>query len=159
MSSLGYTVYALAGVGIFFILNNALNIYYNFKNLFSLIMTKRKMFKELKAKKDKLLANGETHKWVEVTAPDNKSKIIVCEKTGWVPSKNGFLPLASVEALKSADKMEKDYSDFKEKRMKEIAESNGLSVDQLESIYTDVVSIKKDFTLNNINNFLSELKK
>lgn len=159
MSNLDYAIYGLAGVGAFFTLANVLEVFSSFRALFVSIMTKRKMFKELKARKEKLLADGETHQWVEVTTPDNKSKIIVCEKTGWVPSKNGFLPLASVEALKSADKMEKDYSDFKEKRMKEIAENNGLSRDQLESICTDVVSIKKDFTLNNINNFLTELKK
>ena len=96
-------------------------------------------------------------KWIEVTGPDGK-KLMVDENSGWCPSKNAFLPKQAIEALKTVDQMEIEYTHFRSSRMKSIAAFYGLDLETVEKIHVDVLLIKKDFYLGNINVFLDELK-
>ena len=96
-------------------------------------------------------------KWVEVTGPDGH-KILVDENTGWCPARQAFLPKKAIEALKHVDQMETDYSVFRASRIKSIASFYGMSVDTVEKVHSDMLLIKKDFYLGNINSFLVDLK-
>lgn len=117
----------------------------------AIIKNNRLFYKRVKEK------DSATKKWIEVTGPDGK-KLMVDENSGWCPSKNAFLPKKAVEALKTVDQMETDYINFKNSRMKSIAAFYGLPLETIEKIHIDVLLIKKDFYLGNINVFLDELK-
>jgi hypothetical protein len=126
--------------------------------MYLLIKERNTQFKELQAKQKEMLAKGESHKWIEVTGP-NSSKITVCEKTGWCPSKKGFLPKASIEALKSADNLENEYFEYREKKIQEIAQIYGLTPSQVEDIYIEIMSTKKDFYVKNMAKVIEAFKK
>jgi hypothetical protein len=122
-------------------------------DIYKSVAQKNKKFRELESKRKKMLEEGEMHQWVEL--PDTDGNLIqVCEKTGWCPSKKGFLPRAAIDALKSVKDTEKEYTDYRELKMKQIAESNGMDVEKLESVYAEILSIKKDFYVKRMDDFL-----
>lgn len=153
-SNLTVVLVILGAIGLY----QVLSLLMTFGSIVKKAWKEGQKYREMEKKKKELLKNGEMHVWTEVTAPDGLSKITVCEKTGWCPSRKSFLSLTAIEGLKAADKIEQEYSDFKKQKMEEIAAKNNMTVDNLESIYTDLLMIKKDFYLVRINSFLKELK-
>lgn len=117
----------------------------------SIIKNNREFYRKLKEKDTSI------KKWITVTGPDGK-KLVVDEKSGWCPDRNGFLPKKAIEALQTVDKMEEDYVNFKNSRMKSISSFYGIPLETLESIHTDILKIKKDFYLGNVESFLEELR-
>jgi hypothetical protein len=118
---------------------------------------KSKMYRELENKRKELLKKGENHSWVEVTGPDG-TKITVCEKTGWCPSRNSFLSLSTIKALKAIDKTEREYEAFKKQEMEEIATKNNMTPAALESLYVELLKIKPKFYLMRMKSFLEDVK-
>jgi len=117
----------------------------------AIIKNNRLFYKRVKDK------DAAEKKWIEVTGPDGK-KLMVDENSGWCPARGGFLPKQAIEALKTVDQMETEYSHFRASRMKSIAAFYGLDLETVEKIHVDVLLIKKDFYLGNIGVFLDELK-
>jgi hypothetical protein len=117
----------------------------------SIIKNNKEFYRKIKEK------DSSIKKWVTVTGPDGK-KLMVDENSGWCPDRNAFLPKKAIEALKTADKMEEDYASFKNSRMKSISAYYEIPLETVENIHTDVLKIKKDFYLNNMDSFLKETK-
>jgi hypothetical protein len=117
----------------------------------SIIKNNREFYRKVKEK------DNSAKKWITLTGPDGK-KLMVDENSGWSPDRNAFLPKKAIEALKEVDKMEEDYSNFRNGRMESISAFYGIPLDTVEKIHTDVLKIKKDFYLGNIDSFLEELK-
>jgi hypothetical protein len=115
-----------------------------------------KKFKEKKKAIDEMKANGDFHKWMDLSVG---TKIIrVCEKTGYAPEIDGFIDMFLINIQKEKNKMEEEYQEFKTQRTLELAEEYGLTVDKMEELQDKVFSIKKDFTVGRMDKFLAELR-
>ena len=115
-----------------------------------------KKFKERKKAVEEMKANGEFHKWMDL--PLGHKVIKVCEKTGYVPELDGFIDMFLIEAHKQSMQVEKEYEEYKTKRLEEIATEYKIPVDKMEDLKDAIFGIKKEFTIKRMDDFLKELK-
>lgn len=107
-----------------------------------------KYLKESKAKydrlqkaKDDMIARGETHEWVEFTYM-NGQRIMVCKKSGWSPTLNGFLDLKVVgqylQAENEVKRITKEYEDFLSEKLVSLSKQYDIEVSVLRKILKDI---------------------
>lgn len=96
------------------------------------------------------------HSWIDMMV--QKEQCHVCKVCGYVPSKEGFVSKAAVQAELSAIKFREELEEYKTSRMSEIAEENGLDIEKLEKIVKEVYEIKKKFVILFIEKQIKEMK-
>ena len=96
------------------------------------------------------------HQWMTMVIMGQE--VMVCEKTGWAPSLNGFLPMHMIEAYKKESNAAKEYEQFRNARIQLIASENQMTIPQVERLVEQVFSIKKDFTLQRIEKLQKEME-
>lgn len=120
------------------------------------IREQNKKFNELQKKVDEMKASGDMHQWMTMVIMGQE--VMVCEKTGWAPSLNGFLPMHMIEAYKKESNAAKEYEQFRNARIQLIASENQMTIPQVERLVEQVFSIKKDFTLQRIEKLQKEME-
>jgi len=127
--------------------------------LYSIISDARKMKKELKARLKKLNENkcSGPHSWVDV--PVNGENTHVCKDCYYTPKHDSFVDKAMFEAELSRINFDKNFEKYKTERFEEIAEKFALEQIVIEGIYDEVVGIKKEFSLKEMDKFIAELLK
>lgn len=118
-------------------------------------LEQNKQFKKLEKARNEMIANGDRHQWMSIRIMGQS--INVCEKTGWAPTLNGFVPLHIIESYKQEMASEKEYQDFRNARVQLIARENQMTIDQVERLVEQVFSMKKDFALIRIEKLQKEM--
>jgi hypothetical protein len=123
----------------------------------SMVYKNNRRFSKLEKERERILKeNGGVHQWVELKSPSG-GKMLVCEKTGWCPSRESFLPASAIEALKKTDQLEQEYIDYKKQKNAEIEQMYGLKEGDVEEIFNKVSDMKKQYSLEKLSSFLNEL--
>lgn len=130
--------------------------------LFAYFSQSGRMFRKLKkAEKQQLEELYEKkckgpHKWFEMTV--SGEKVHVCKECCWCPSRELFVKPHFVRAELKALIFEEKLNQFTKKRMIEISEKYGVSIEKATEIGEEVIGIKKDFTLKYLDEKLAEMK-
>ena len=96
------------------------------------------------------------HSWVSMRVRGGDTH--VCKDCGFVPAYDAFVPRASLNAELETVKFRKKFEEYRESKLKEIAEKNGISSEQADSIAQDIFNIKKQFSIDYISQKVKELK-
>lgn len=121
------------------------------------IMSDNKEFARRTKEIKKMKEDGDFHEWVEI--PNSTGTTLVCKKTGWTPSLKGFLSVKEVERYLNKVKLEKEYKEYRDVRVSELAEELGFDLPKMESIVEKIFSIKKDFSVGKIKDLADEMMK
>ena len=113
-------------------------------------------FKIKQAEVTKMKAAGDFHEWQEI--PTMQGSMMVCKKTGWCPSLNGFIERSRIESYLNDLKREEEYKDYRANRVQQLCQALNMSTQQVEKVVEDVFSIKKDFHLMKAAQLQQELK-
>jgi phage FluMu protein gp41 len=119
------------------------------------IMKNNKEFAKKKAEVAKMKANGDFHEWVSI--PSTGGTMLVCKKTGYVPSLNGFVPVEMVKSYLNKVKREEEYKAFRDSRVKALADQYRMSLETAEKIVEAIFSIKKDFSVLQLTKLSEDL--
>jgi hypothetical protein len=123
-----------------------------------MVYKNNRKFNKLEKEKERILKeNGGVHQWIELKSPSG-GKMLVCEKTGWCPSRESFLPASAIEALRKTDQLEQEYINYKKQKNAEIEQMYGLKEGDAEEIYNKVSDMRKQYSLQKLSSFLKELK-
>ncbi len=151
-------MYLAAGIGAVFVIFKICWGYYkqaitaaeaqnNYKN-------KAKAVEEMKSR-------GEHHEWLFIPQKDGTS-VHVCRKTGFVPSIDGFVPLdileKSIKLFEQQKDVQKRCDEFLENRKKELRERFGISVNNFNLLFEDILKIEHDFTALETERLQNEIK-
>ena len=131
------------------------NIFTQFSKI-KMILDNNKEYKIRKEEVRQMKEKGEFHEWVTVLTPSGE--MMVCKKTGWCPDFEGFVPINMITAYLEKIKMEKEYKEFRNARVLELANELKLGIIEMEEIVEKVFSIKKDFTVNRLKELSADLK-
>ena len=114
MSNNQIALFLMASIGTIIVVNHLVsNIYGHLKD-FNRIRKMNSKFKELMRKKEEMEENGDYHEWVSINIGDRI--IMVCKKTGWIPSNRTFLSLDYVDKLiKREEKLNEILTDCAER--------------------------------------------
>ena len=129
------------GLAIQRILDNLILFYYKIKA----IRQNNIEFKNKQAEVDKMKAAGDFHEWQEI--PTMHGMLLVCKKTGWCPSLNGFIEQSRINSYLEAAKMDEEYKAFRKERINNLASKLVLTIADTEKIVEEIFSMKKDFHL------------
>lgn len=143
-----YNVFLFALVMFIHSVKTIIRISKNSKQIKQEIDRKQKMIDEMKI-------NKELHEWMtvqQVSVNGEISNYNVCKKTGWCPQLNMFFTDAYVRNEILNQKYQKQYSEYKTKIIREMANDHGKTIEQMEQIVEAVFDIKKQFALNWIDN-------
>jgi len=121
------------------------------------IIENNRLFKKKQEEVDKMKAEGGMHEWVSIKV-NQGVELMVCRKTGWCPTLNGFIPLKNIESALEMVKSEQEYKIFRDTRVLSIATKYNLSLETTEEIVEKIFSIKKDWTLLRLERFQKELE-
>ena len=140
-------------------------IFISIKELIAIIKVRRdynKAFDDEDKKLKKFKENGGIHKWVNnvaVYTPDGKlTNTHVCEITGYCPAIDGFVPVERIQQIVKARKAEKEYEEWKEKRIKELTVKFKIEDKQMDLLVKNIISFKQDYHVQKMNEFQQELK-
>lgn len=95
---------------------------------------------------EEMKARGEHHKWMDMNV--NGKVTHVCEKTGYAPELEGFVPMQYVVAEKEGARIREEYEKFRSQRLLEIANKYGVSVSDIEIMSDEIKNIDMEFTSN-----------
>lgn len=119
------------------------------------IINQKKEYRKLQKNVDAMKAKGDVHQWMDMKF--NGTIILVCEKTGWAPTLQGFIPMHLIRAYREEQQSIEDFKSFRAARIELIARENQMTVDQTERLVEQVFSIRKDFALQRIDKLQAEL--
>jgi hypothetical protein len=114
-----------------------------------------KEFAKKQAEVAKMKANGDFHEWVSI--PSTGGTMLVCKKTGYVPSLNGFVPVEMVTSYLNKVEREKDYKIYRDLRVMALANQHGMHLESMERLVEDIFSIKKDFSVLQLTKLSEDL--
>ncbi len=120
------------------------------------IMKNNRLFKAKQAEVAKMKAAGDMHEWINV--PSAGGTMLVCKKTGYAPSLDGFIPMQYINNYLENLKAEEEYKVFRAERIHKMALDNDSTVEKIEKIVEQVFSMKKDFALMRIEKLQKELQ-
>jgi len=150
------TFYLIIGCFIFWVYNTYFKgIVFGLRYISAIKKIQNKQKEEI----NKIKASKIEHDWVYVKSFHDNSTIKVCQKTGYIPSLERIIPVASIKAMQNMDKMEESYEAFKKEKMKEISDRRKIDQKELEDIIEETYNIKKDFYLNHMTKSLEEIQK
>lgn len=111
---------------------------------------------KLRSKKA-MLNRGEMHEWIKIYM--GTKEIMVCKKTGWCPSLNGFLDINYVNSMGELQLVKAGFEKYKEQRIAEMARDLGISVEEAKNFSEEIFKMKKEYYLNNMSNQLKRMYK
>ena len=113
-------------------------------------------FAEKQAAVEKMKADGDFHQWE--TIPTLQGQAMVCIKTGWSPTLQGFIPMSFINNYLENRKAEAEYKEFRSARVQLLAHQLQLSIPAMEDVVEKVFSMKKDFLLLRVSKLQQELQ-
>ena len=116
----------------------------------------KKAFMDKKQSVKDMKERGDFHKWIDLPVGTKTYK--VCETTGYMPEKDGFLPLSMVKMHKERLELEKKYEVFKEERIKDMAKTYNVEKKSILNMIDEVHNIKKDFSVMLMSDLIKDLK-
>lgn len=151
-----FTIVLLLGLFFGFIANpllkNAIKGWQNFKR----ILDDNKKFAEKKAEVEKMKTNGDFHEWI--TIPTLSGEMMVCKKTGWYPTAQGFVPMELINEYLRKVKLEEEYREYRNAKVAELAKELDFSLEKMETVVEKIFSMKKSFYLGRIEKLSEEFK-
>jgi len=131
-------------------------IFSTIRTLMNILAIKKnnKMVNSKMKQVEEMKANGEFHEWINMTI--GLKNVHVCKKTGFCPSMNGFVPMDQVKLHLMKLEEEKEYEVFKGEKLKIIA--NKYNIKDIDNLYDEIFSIKKDFCISKMDKFIKEIK-
>lgn len=119
----------------------------------------RKNNAEFKAKmkiKEDLKANGDHHEWVSI--PYGQTEVLVCKKTGWCPTINGFIYMTYINEWLKRKKMDEEYQKFRKNRVELLAEDYEMPYEHMEQLIEKIFAIKQDFHVEKMKKSVEEMQ-
>lgn len=111
----------------------------------------------------KFKEDGGVHKWVTIAVKLPNGKVEnthVCEHTGYCPAFEGFVSLGHIRDTINARKNEEEYQEFKRKEIERITSQYSIScIEVTRNLVEEVLSFKKNFHIQKMDKFTSEIKK
>jgi hypothetical protein len=141
------------GLAVKFLLNN---IAYHWANI-KAIWRNNAEFAKKQAEVEKMKANGDFHEWVSI--PSVNGTMLVCKKTGYTPSLNGFVPVEMIASYLERVKREEEYKEFRNARVAALAQELNFDLPKMERIVEQIFSMKKDFTVLKLEQLSQDLSK
>ncbi len=120
------------------------------------INANNKEFRSKVKAKEEMQAKGEYHEWIRI--PYGTEERLVCKKTGWCPTINGFLAMGYVNSWVERLGMEKEYNKYSDARVKLLAEDYEMPTQWMEDLIEKVFKIKKDFHVEKMKDSVAEMK-
>ena len=123
-------------------------------SVYRLIRKNDQQFYNMQKEMEKMKENGEIHEWVSINT--GMGDIIVCKKTGWCPSINGFIPKEHIESYQkeqeNAKKVEEEYAVYEKNKLFDLNTKYGVNMvnKDMKSMAEDVYAIKRDFYIAKI---------
>lgn len=143
---IGLIIGSIGGV----IVKNLLGAYSAFMH----ILETNKKFEQKQKVVDEMKSKGEFHEWQELPTPEGN--LLVCVKTGWCPSANGFIDIERINSYLTSQKIQKEYKAYRDERVRLLAEKYNYPILTMEQLVEDIFSIKKDFHLLKLNELQQE---
>ena len=119
------------------------------------ILKNDKLFKAKQAEVAQMKASGGYHEWVKIV--DAEGELLVCKKTGWCPSLEGFVSVEKVKTYLDKVQAEIEHREYRDARVLALSVKMNLSLADTEKFVEEVFSIKKDFYVNRIEKLRKEL--
>ena len=116
----------------------------------------RKFQALMKAKKD-LQESGDHHDWE--TIPFGTEEVLVCMKTGWCPSKNGFIPMEYIKEWERRKKLDEEYQTYRKGKVEALAEDYEMPYEHMEELIEKIFAIKQNFHTGKMKDAIDEMKK
>jgi len=124
------------------------------------VLARSKAFRKKQKEVEDMKARGEVHEWVTISIPGLGGNMMVCRKTGYVPSKKGFLPIEVIQRHEKTQafekKIQKEYDEFKNERFSSISKDYDIPMEKMEDLMDKICSIYNDF---HNQRFKQELKR
>ena len=129
------------------------------KNIYTIVTIKRKFKKKIRDKLKKLNENKckGPHSWVNV--PVSGEETHVCKDCYYTPKYDSFVDEQLFKAELDRRQFDKDLEEYKKERFRDVAEKFGLELIVIEGIYDEIIEIKKDFSIQYMDNFIKDLLK
>jgi len=115
-----------------------------------------KLYKQKMVEVEEMKKRGEYHDWVKL--PVGATEAHVCSKTGYCPTIDGFFPQEYLDYHLKRKTMNDEFDNFREAEMTKLVSKYSLGREVLEEIAEDIYSIKKNFTLSQLENLTKELR-
>lgn len=102
-----------------------------------------KLYRKKKKEREAMLDKGEVHEWV--TIPYGMQEVMVCKKTGWCPSLNGFIPMNLVGSQLKLQDIKKGFDEFKNQKLIEWAKEFNVTTERMQEFVESVYNLKKQY--------------
>lgn len=132
----------------------------NLKKTWAEVQAIRENNKKFRAKQEevkKMKEKGDLHEWI--TVPSINGEIMVCKKTGWSPTLNGFIPMDLLNDHLFKIQIEKEYKEYRNKRVSKLAAELGFTETKMEDVVEKIFSMKKDFHVERMARLAEEFAK
>lgn len=114
------------------------------------------IYKEKIKEVEKMKAGGDYHDWVSIAVSPTK-QANVCKKTGYCPTLEGFIDLKSLELILKMREQEKEYQEYRKKRITDIGNEIGLGYEAMSEYADKIIGIKTQYTIEKLSQLQKEL--
>ena len=111
----------------------------------------KKRFKELNDNMISMKESGEIHDWITIHSRiGDFEDIMVCRKTGWSPTLNGFIPKTTIELyekyIQKQEELEQKFKIFKQNQVSDLSNKYNVPPETIDNIIEDVAEGIVQFT-------------
>lgn len=105
-------------------------------------------------------SEGNLHRWITLSVSTSKGvkETNVCSETGYCPLVEGFVPLNEVKHMVEMQKQTKDFEAFRESEKKRIQDKFSIWDADIDELFNDFYSIKKNFHVKLMNESIASLR-
>lgn len=126
------------------------------------VRAREKAFRKKQKEVEEMKARGDMHEWISMPISGVGEEVMVCRKTGYVPSKEGFLPIEIIQHYEKSQAVEKkikeEYDEFKSERVSGISERYEIPMEKMEDLMDEIYSIRKDFHVQKMEEELKRVQ-